>query len=70
MAKDLGSGENLVAEAAPFTFHSNDTDEICKVPFVYVPNLIAKVADMVAAYQGYSNIAFLKKKGHQYLYST
>ena len=48
------TGDNLKAELGAFTFsHSNGGDEIREVPFAYVPNLIAKVADMVSAYERY-----------------
>lgn len=47
-------GENFKAESGAFTFHhKGGIDEIKEVPFVYVPNLIAKVADMIASYQRY-----------------
>ena len=38
-------GENLAAEMAPFTFSAGGGEEIREAPFVYVPNLIARVAD-------------------------
>jgi len=39
-------GDNITAEVAPFTFTTADgRDEIREVPFVYAPNLIARVAD-------------------------
>ncbi len=44
-------GDNFRAEMGPFTIHHKDGDEIHEVPFVYVPNLIAKVADMIASYE-------------------
>lgn len=42
-------GDNLVAEVGAFTFSSKDGggDEIREVPFVYVPNLIRKVSDVI-----------------------
>ena len=48
MAREI-IGENLQAEKAPFTFHKDGGgEEIREVPFVFVPNLIKKVADLVA----------------------
>jgi hypothetical protein len=48
------TGDNLRAELRAFTIsHSSGGDEIREVPFAYVPNLIAKVADMVSAYERY-----------------
>ena len=38
-------GENITAEMVPFTFSAEATEEIREAPFVYVPNLIARVAD-------------------------
>ena len=41
-------GDNLVAEVGAFTFSIKDGgDEIREVPFIYVPNLIRKVADVI-----------------------
>lgn len=48
LAKEI-IGENVKAERAPFTFSKDGGgEEIREVPFVYVPNLIQKVADLVA----------------------
>ena len=39
-------GENIVVEVVPFTFSAAGGGvEIREAPFVYVPNLIARVAD-------------------------
>ena len=39
-------GDNITAEMVPFTFPADGGgDEIREAPFVYVPNLIARVAD-------------------------
>ena len=43
LAKEI-LGDNLVAEKGAFTFPSDDGGE---VPFVYFPNFIATVADLV-----------------------
>ncbi len=41
-------GENLIAERGAFSFtRDNGGEEIRAAPFVYVPNLIAKVADII-----------------------
>lgn len=41
-------GDNLVAERGAFTFSVDKGGEMIRdVPFVYCPNLIAKVADTV-----------------------
>ena len=41
-------GENMIHENGAFTFPMDKGgEEIREVPFVYVPNLIAKVADVV-----------------------
>lgn len=41
-------GDNLVAEMGAFTFNPKDGgEEIREVPFVYVPNLIRKAADLI-----------------------
>ena len=42
-------GDNLHAENAPFSFSKDGGgEEIREVPFVFVPNLVRKVADVVA----------------------
>ncbi len=48
MANDI-VGENLVAERGAFSFSQDIGEVIRAVPFVYVhvPNLIAKVADII-----------------------
>ena len=53
MAKEI-IGDNLQAEKAPFTFSKDGGgEEIREVPFVFVPNLIQKVADLVAHNERY-----------------
>ena len=48
------TGDNLRAELGAFSIsHAGGSDEIREVPFAYVPNLIAKVADMVSTYERY-----------------
>lgn len=52
-------GDNFKAESGAFTFHhKGGTDEIKEVPFVYVPNLIAKVADMISSYERYQKSSY------------
>ena len=39
-------GDNMAAEMVPFTFPAEGRgEEIHEAPFVYVPNLIARVSD-------------------------
>ena len=50
------TGDNLTAELGAFSVsHGNGREEIKEVPFAYVPNLIAKVADMASVYERYYN---------------
>lgn len=45
-------GHNVVAEMGAFTFPMDKGgEEIREVPFVYVPNLIAKIADVVTQHE-------------------
>lgn len=54
LAKEI-IGENLVAEKGAFTFpREGGGEEIREVPFAYVPNLMAKCADLVRAHQRYT----------------
>ena len=47
-------GTNLIAERAPFTLSSErKKEEIQDVPFVYRPNLISAIADVVAKHERY-----------------
>ena len=49
---------NLVAEMMPFAFpaaRKGEPDEIKEAPFVYVPNLILKVADRLSEHLRYAN---------------
>ena len=51
MAKTI-TGDNLTAEMGAFSFHlTGGGEEIQQVPFVYVRNLTAKVADMISSYE-------------------
>jgi hypothetical protein len=43
-------GDNLSAEMVPFSFPSSGGTEIRDAPFVFVPNLIARVADSVTSH--------------------
>ena len=53
LAKTI-TGDNVVAELGAFSFHlPGGGEEIRQVPFVYVRNLIAKVADMISSYERY-----------------
>lgn len=52
LAKTLVDRENFVVEKGAFTF--NKGQEVREVPFAYVPNLIAKVADLIAAHERYT----------------
>ena len=40
-------GDNIKAEKGAFTFSHGKGEEIRNAPFVYCPNLISKVSDMV-----------------------
>ena len=46
MAKDI-VWENSVAEKGAFRFTVSKVEEVKEVPFVYGPNIIARVADTV-----------------------
>ena len=55
-------GENVVAEMGAFTKQlDGGGEEICEVPFVYIPNLIIKVSDLVEKHRQYANNTSLKK---------
>ena len=48
-------GENLVAEIGAFTKRlDGGGEEICEVTFVYIPNLIIKVTDLVEKHRQYA----------------
>lgn len=53
LAKDV-IGDNVVAELGAFTFRQEKGggEFIKEVPFVYVPNLIRKSADLIETHQG------------------
>ena len=44
-------GDNLVAEKGAFSVSNDHGEEIREVPFVYYPNLIAKIADLVGQHE-------------------
>ena len=46
LAKTI-TGDDLVAKKGAFTISTDKVEEVREVPFVYHPNLIAKVADIV-----------------------
>ena len=46
LAKTI-TGDDLVAEKGAFTVSTDKGEEVREVPFVYHPNLIVKVADIV-----------------------
>ena len=50
LAKEL-IGENLSAEMAPFMFSSDNGVEFRETPFVFVPNIIARVVDKLVLHQ-------------------
>ena len=53
LAKDI-IAEDLVAERGAFTFSlERGREEIREIPFVYRPNLIAAIADLVARHDRY-----------------
>ncbi len=49
LAKDL-VGDNFKVESVPFSFNV-DGRVIKEAPFVYVPNLIRKISDVVASHE-------------------
>ena len=51
MAKEI-VGDNIVAERGAFSFLAEKGGEVVKeVPFVYVPNLVRKIADVFAQHE-------------------
>ena len=59
LVKDiLGDSLQLVAEKGAFTFTVDKKEVIREVPFVYLPNFIAAVADIVAQHD--RHVAWLK----------
>ena len=50
MAKDL-VGDNYKVENVPFSFTVDGREVIKEAPFVYVPNLIQKVADVATSHE-------------------
>ena len=54
LAQDI-TGNNIEAEKAPFLFsREGGGEEIREVPFVYVPNLVRKVADLLMHNERYN----------------
>ena len=52
LAKEVLGKDNVVSEMGAFSFPTDKgEEEIREVPFVYVPNLIMKIADVVASYE-------------------
>ena len=45
------AGGNLCAEIVPFVFVEDGVESFKESPFVYVPNLMAKLADRLTAHQ-------------------
>lgn len=55
LAKDI-LGDNLIATRGAFTCkRDGGGEEIKEVPFVYVPNLIRKVADVIDNHKKYAS---------------
>lgn len=53
MARDI-TGDDLIAERGAFTFAlEGGRDELREVPFVYKPNFIAAIADLVDKHEKY-----------------
>ena len=53
LAKEV-VGDNMVSESGAFTFPGDNGGEVIReVPFVYVPNFIAKLADVVSQHESY-----------------
>ncbi len=53
IAKEI-VGENLIAERGAFSFCEQNKDEVVReVPFVYCPNLIAAIAEIVDKHDRY-----------------
>ena len=62
LAHETTGDSNLTAEMHPFAFPSSGKgpDEFREAPFVYVPNLVAKVADTLTQHERYkSNHTFI-----------
>ena len=53
--KELVSS-NLIAEKAAFTFPSEGSEVIRKVPFVYFPNLMMVIGDLVEKHERYGKL--------------
>lgn len=62
LAHETTSDDNLTAELHPFAFSSGSKgpDEFRETPFVFVPNLIAKVADTLTQHERYKSNCKLK----------
>ena len=52
IAKDI-VGDNIVAEWGAFTFkRDGGGEDIRQTPFVYVPNIVRKVTDLIEMHRG------------------
>ena len=58
MARDI-VGENLVAERSAFTFLWDKGGEEIRDPFVYSPNFIANVADLIQQHERQVSVTLL-----------
>ena len=68
MAQEI-IGDNLQAERAPFSFSKDGGgEEIREVPFVFVPNLIRKVADVLAHNERYAQVSAPHTRLYMYMY--
>ena len=54
------AGANLASEMVPFTFPDEGGGETFReAPFVFVPNLIARLSDRLTAHLGYDQLSSL-----------
>lgn len=64
MAKDI-LGTDPVAEKGAFTFLvDKKREEVREVPFVYYPNFIAKVADLVNQHERQVHVEIMYNRPH------
>lgn len=64
LAKDI-VGENMVAEMGAFSFRADGGgEEIREAPYVHVPNLIRKAADVIEEHRRYTLTYSYKIKSH------
>ncbi len=58
LAKEI-AGDDLVAEKAPFSVSTSSVlEEVKEVPFVYFPNLMKVIGDMVDRHQRFVVVFF------------